>query len=97
MKFMQVTHWIAARLGEFLGLAPSKTVTPNVNAPALSANHSMFDLTTVSNHNVVTLHRKPPVRIIRESEPGAPVGAAGRMVMSGRFADVCDELNRLAA
>ena len=37
------------------------------------------------------------LRVLRVSEPGSPAGCAGRMRMSGRFADVCAELERLAA
>jgi hypothetical protein len=37
-----------------------------------------------------------PLRVLRVVEPSAP-RAAGRMVISGRMADVCAELDRLAA
>lgn len=40
--------------------------------------------------------RKDPVRVIRLSEQGIHRGQAGRMVISGRMADVCAELDRLA-
>jgi hypothetical protein len=36
------------------------------------------------------------VRVLRSVEQGMPPGRAGRMVISGRFADVCAELDRLA-
>jgi hypothetical protein len=38
-----------------------------------------------------------PLRIVRVLEPSAPRAVAGRMVISGRMADVCAELDRLAA
>ena len=38
-----------------------------------------------------------PLRVVRVSEGGERPGAAGRMVISGRMADVCAELDRLAA
>lgn len=38
-----------------------------------------------------------PVRIIRVLEASLAPAQAGRMVMSGRMADVCAELDRLAA
>ncbi len=41
--------------------------------------------------------RARPLRVVRVLEPSAPRTAAGRMVISGRFADVCAELDRLAA
>ena len=37
-----------------------------------------------------------PLRVMREVEPRRR-GAAGRMVITGRMADVCAELDRLAA
>lgn len=37
------------------------------------------------------------LRVVRVLEPSAPRAVAGRMVISGRMADVCAELDRLAA
>lgn len=47
-----------------------------------------------------TLHRhtkRPPLRIIRLVETGAKAQHNGRIIMSGTMADVCAELERLAA
>ena len=49
--------------------------------------------------------RQPParpqparaLRVVRVVEASAPRAVAGRMVISGRMADVCAELDRLAA
>jgi hypothetical protein len=38
-----------------------------------------------------------PLRVVRVLEPSASRAVAGRMVISGRMADVCAELERLAA
>ena len=38
-----------------------------------------------------------PLRVVRLSEGGECPGSAGRMVISGRMADVCAELDRLVA
>ena len=38
-----------------------------------------------------------PLRVVRLLEPSAPRSTAGRMVISGRLADVCAELDRLVA
>lgn len=38
-----------------------------------------------------------PLRVVRVVEPAAARAVAGRMVISGRLADVCAELERLAA
>jgi hypothetical protein len=40
------------------------------------------------------IHR---VRVVRNVDNTLPADRAGRMVVSGRFADVCAELERLAA
>ncbi len=39
----------------------------------------------------------PLLRVLRVVEPAAARTGAGRMVISGRLADVCAELERLAA
>ncbi|APW42513.1 hypothetical protein [Rhodoferax saidenbachensis] len=41
-------------------------------------------------------HRKP-LRVVRVLEAGQTRASVGRMVISGRMADVCAELDRLAA
>lgn len=41
--------------------------------------------------------RSTPLRVVRVVEASAPRAGAGRMVISGRLADVCAELDRLAA
>ncbi|MDP3759900.1 MAG: hypothetical protein Q8R01_05215 [Ramlibacter sp.] len=38
-----------------------------------------------------------PLRVVRLVEGSGPPASAGRMFMSGRMADVCAELDRLAA
>lgn len=43
-----------------------------------------------------TVHRKP-LRVLRVMEAGQPSALVGRMVISGCMADVCAELDRLAA
>jgi hypothetical protein len=48
-----------------------------------------------SNHAKVTARR--PLRIVRVMEAGQTPSQVGRMVISGRMADVCAELDRLAA
>ncbi|HVZ46738.1 MAG TPA: hypothetical protein VHA82_23225 [Ramlibacter sp.] len=40
---------------------------------------------------------RPPLRVVRLVDRGCGRSAAGRMVIAGRMADVCAELERLAA
>ncbi len=43
------------------------------------------------------LQVRRPLRVVRVVESGQPRAHVGRMVISGRMADVCAELDRLAA
>jgi hypothetical protein len=45
---------------------------------------------------LVTKTATIPLRVMRVIDHGSSASHAGRMVMSGRFADVCAELDRLA-
>jgi hypothetical protein len=49
---------------------------------------------SVSKIKAQPIHR---VRVVRNVDSTLPADRAGRMVVSGRFADVCAELERLAA
>jgi hypothetical protein len=44
-----------------------------------------------------TVPARRPLRVVRVMEAGQPRSQVGRMVISGRMADVCAELDRLAA
>jgi hypothetical protein len=48
-------------------------------------------------HRFQAASAKPALRVLRVSENGQRTQGAGRMVISGRMADVCAELDRLAA
>jgi hypothetical protein len=54
--------------------------------------HANSDWAQATN---VALHK--PVRVVRVLEAGHSRNAVGRMSISGRMADVCAELERLAA
>ncbi len=51
----------------------------------------------VSGRNHSNTVRYRPLRVLRVVEASATPASAGRMVISGRMADVCAELDRLAA
>lgn len=53
---------------------------------------------TVFQHRLASVKRSHPCRlkVVRAFEPGVGPSCAGRMVISGRMADVCAELDRLA-
>jgi hypothetical protein len=58
-------------------------VLPSVRSPALAA--------------VCSRPMQRPLRVVRVMEAGQSRSQVGRMVISGRMADVCAELDRLAA
>ena len=74
-----------ARLQAFAAwLAPRPATVPRVAVPA-------------PVQRMAALRPAKPLRVVRVLEPSAPRAVAGRMVISGRLADVCAELERLAA
>lgn len=55
-------------------------------------------VTAAPRLRVERTHLTPrPLRVVRVMEAGQPRTQVGRMVISGRMADVCAELDRLAA
>lgn len=63
-----------------------------LHSSARSSCYSKASAQNLFNHSV---HR--PVRVVRVLETGQAPAQVGRMVISGRMADVCEELDRLAA
>ncbi len=70
---------------------PSATLPPA--RPALRSHRSGHSCTPASR--ALPVHR--PLRVVRVMEAGQSRSQVGRMVISGRMADVCAELDRLAA
>ncbi len=71
-------------------------------APAAPRRPAMTEpvLPSVRSPALVTVRSRPiqrPLRVVRVMEAGQPRSQVGRMVISGRMADVCAELDRLAA
>jgi hypothetical protein len=62
------------------------------SSPLITAHRACGDL-KLSHRNPI--HR--PLRIVRILEAGQSPANVGRMMISGRMADVCAELDRLAA
>lgn len=72
-------------------LAPSVPRQPAMLEPALPS---------VRSPALAAVRSRPmqrPLRVVRVMEAGQPRSQVGRMVISGRMADVCAELDRLAA
>lgn len=54
-----------------------------------------FQASTHVSGNAARRTEPSRLRVLREFEPGASPACAGRMVISGRMADVCAELERM--
>lgn len=74
-------------------LAPAQTV-----ARPRTPTRRPLAVTAAPRLRVDRTHLTPrPLRVVRVLEAGQPRTQVGRMVISGRMADVCAELDRLAA
>ncbi|MBX9870466.1 MAG: hypothetical protein K2X75_00575 [Burkholderiaceae bacterium] len=72
-------------------LASPTSQRPAASAPALPCSNAMAAIVRNSRP------AQRPLRVVRVMEAGQPRSQVGRMVISGRMADVCAELDRLAA
>ncbi|WP_137895532.1 hypothetical protein [Ramlibacter sp. 2FC] len=70
--------------------APGSPATSTALLRPPHASHAGAPAQPAARHAV-------PLRVVRVAEAGYRPGCAGRMVISGRMADVCAELDRLAA
>lgn len=74
------------------------------NTPYNAALNSHLNARRIGKNGVVADARIPPqskpslsrLKIVRQFEPDASACCAGRMTISGRMADVCAELDRMA-
>lgn len=74
-------------------------VTPARNTP-LGSHQPLARVSRITRPSYTSFVQAKPihrVRVVRNVDTTLPAGRAGRMVMSGRFADVCAELDRMAA
>ena len=84
---------------------PARPVMAHIRpalSPALGCRVSINSYKTLKRPDVqpaktniadIPVHR---LKIVRQFEPGASRSCAGRLVISGRMADVCAELERMA-
>jgi hypothetical protein len=90
------------RLAKTIFCPQEKTPAANAYADRLTATPAPQDdkgapmeRTVGLQHPHVPTHK--PVRVLRVIETGQNRNSVGRMVISGRMADVCAELDRMAA
>lgn len=99
--------WIG-RLRSSLGHAPRtlgalRAPQPPVHGSAAAcsqaaSNDPVFELRMPGQPGRRDLPASPTIllRVVREADPAIEADCAGRMVISGRMADVCAELDRMA-
>jgi hypothetical protein len=63
----------------------------------IGANVPRQDETLTARANGLNTKKIMPLRVLRVVEKGQPRSSTGRLVISGRMADVCAELDRLVA
>jgi hypothetical protein len=87
-------------------LLPHRSPIGSQQAPSIQAAHRSTTPNSIAYKPMAArsrgiyhaqTHRVRPLRIERIVESGQPASHVGRMVMSGRMADVCAELDRLVA
>jgi len=88
----QIRQWIAGTPAARKGLQTQSTAP--VFAPDLIAAHAHSTGAARQKHINSAVR---PLRVVRVVDAGQNSGSVGRMVISGRMADVCAELDRLAA
>jgi hypothetical protein len=94
--FLPLAHCFAPLQALFAWLAPRPA--PAANVPARTPARLPARVAARAPLATVGSRRAPQaLRVVRVLEPSAPRAVAGRMVISGRLADVCAELDRLAA
>ena len=104
---LQHKLWQSAnQIWEVIRPAPRAPVYPYRHAPSAgptlsvpAMDKSAVQLNRLAAEPAANIHCKKnvPLRVRHVLECGAPRGPSGRYVISGRMADVCAELDRLAA
>ena len=59
--------------------------------------HASQPVQSIAGHSIHFKPKQKALRVLRISEQGDAPSCAGRMVISGKMADVCAELDRLVA
>ena len=99
---MFMLDWLAAPLRKAcarVGRARTQARLARIKALASAGNriHMLEGAGQVTWPPATAPGRQRPVRVLRIVDAGFPANAAGRLVVSGRLADVCAELDRMAA
>ncbi len=90
-------HWLMATPGQtpFTPQGVAATPAPAATCTAVTSSPVGWQSAMATPTRRTRAHR--PLRMVRVLEAGQNSSQVGRMVISGRMADVCAELDRLAA
>lgn len=88
----QIGQWLAATPTTRRDM-PEKSNAPKFATDFVAARAQSVGATRLNLHNSAVR----PLRVVRVVDAGQSQSGVGRMVISGRMADVCAELDRLAA
>ena len=80
-----------------LHLLVRRLMKPAPVAARVPAHAGALPARLVASAQPIVVPQQRPLRVVHVMERGASRAHAGRMVISGRMADVCAELDRLAA
>jgi hypothetical protein len=97
MTLFAVGALVAPLLGEFGRQWLGRNNSLRKRAPAVAGATTRDGTPRATPSSNPKLAASRPLRVVRVAEPLRGPASAGRMVISGRMADVCAELDRLAA
>ena len=90
---------LISRIKHSLGhmrVVPSEDRACANGAPTFSLDHCEASNESAFPHKTASTVAARSLRIVRSSDTAITADSAGRMVISGRMADVCAELDRMA-
>jgi len=104
--FWALRPWIS-RIGQSLGhltaLQPVRAAPPRIAPPGAAASNDPVFSAHAAAHAALRATKGAAkaadcaaLRVVREADAAISPDCAGRMVISGRMADVCAELDRMA-
>lgn len=97
--FSQLGAWVRQFLSKRAAPAPHAAIPHPLNSSA--AGHRLragLRVMAATDARAEQVHqRRKPLRVIRVPDAQGPRTGVGRMVMSGTMAEICAELDRLAA
>jgi hypothetical protein len=97
-SFKVLWQWLMAKPGQPLPTASwSGTSSQGADAPDRADTTTLCKPTQTTQSSNNTTRTIRPVRVLQVMELGQNPAQSGRLRISGRMADVCAELDRLAA